>query len=147
VTTLSSGLGHGAGLVVDEKGVAFLADTGGAVWRAAPPDYALSLIAGQPLMAGFADGVGASARFGGPYDVALDGNRLYVADNRNQALRIIELDTFTVTTAIGVPNERGVRLGAAAQARLNFPIGLQLLPDHSLIISDGIENALLRLGP
>jgi thiol-disulfide isomerase/thioredoxin len=53
---------------------------------------------GQP---GFVDGSFASARFRRPQGVALVGDRLYLADTENHALRVADLSTRTVSTLVG----------------------------------------------
>ncbi len=50
---------------------------------------------------GLADGDYASAEFFRPQGLTLDGNKLYVADTENHAIRVVDLDNQTVTTAAG----------------------------------------------
>jgi thiol-disulfide isomerase/thioredoxin len=50
---------------------------------------------------GLKDGSFETAQFFRPQGLTLDGNTLYVADTENHALRAVNLDTRTVTTAAG----------------------------------------------
>lgn len=143
---------------------------------------------------GFADGVGAEARFDTPTGIALWKDKLIVADMGNARIRVIEPDgrvwTFagsgqgqvadgligsariyqptsiastekgeiyftggnTVRRIDGFPfariqtlsaQARGIRDGAAHNARFNRPSGLLVAPDGSLMIADS-ENGLVR---
>jgi len=50
---------------------------------------------------GLKDGPLAEAQFFGPQGMAIDGQKLYVADTENHALRLVDLDAKTVTTLAG----------------------------------------------
>jgi DNA-binding beta-propeller fold protein YncE len=51
--------------------------------------------------AGFSDGAADKARFRSPQGLVVDGNRVYVADAGNHAVRRIDLETGTVSTLAG----------------------------------------------
>jgi hypothetical protein len=60
---------------------------------------AVTTIAGAPMQSGTTDGLGAAARFRGPWGVLGDGAAsLYVADLGNSSIRKVDLATRTVTT-------------------------------------------------
>jgi hypothetical protein len=91
--------------------------------------------------AGYADGTGAAARFGGALGIASDGaGNLYVADGNT--IRKIAIATATVSTVIGSPGQVGVALGALP-ASLSKPQGVVVLPTGELAIADAGENAIL----
>ena len=50
---------------------------------------------------GLVDGDYTTAEFYRPQGLTLDGNKLYVADTENHAIRVVDLDNQTVTTAAG----------------------------------------------
>jgi len=50
---------------------------------------------------GWEDGIGTSAYFFSPQDIATDGTSLYVADTKNNAIREIDIQTGAVTTLAG----------------------------------------------
>jgi hypothetical protein len=68
-----------------------------------------TLVAGDPVEKGFAEGCGARARFASPHDLELveDGRALWVSDTRNDALRRVSLEPGP-----GYGCTRTVRLGA-----------------------------------
>lgn len=91
---------------------------------------------GEP---GLLDGSRGKARFRSPQGMALHGNRLYVADTENHALRQISLDTGTVTTIAGngsqaapIPDE-----GTGRDASLNSPWDLEIVGDILYIAMAG----------
>jgi DNA-binding beta-propeller fold protein YncE len=113
---------HPGGIVVDGKGVLYLADTGNSIIREIKPTGMVVTIAGDPGkdgiagVPGFKDDIGTRARFNGPVDVALggDGEYLYVADTGNKAIRKIDANdavfTLPLTRATGsgsVPDGNG----------------------------------------
>jgi len=132
------------GLALDAIGNLYVADTGNHTIRKivlATP--ALTTLAGAPGMAGSADGVGAGARFNSPIGLALDGEGgLFVSESNT--IRRIDLATGAVSTVLGQPGIRGVKLGAPP-ARLNQPAGLALIGPGLLAIVDQAENVLLTL--
>src|SRR5215207_4900102 len=72
--------------------------------------YAFLTWAGSPAP-GFADGVGFTARFNGPRDVAVDDDGIvFVADTGNHVIRRIAPDG-TVTTFAGASREAGAADG------------------------------------
>jgi DNA-binding beta-propeller fold protein YncE len=65
-------------------------------------------LAGSPGKSGSAVGVGSSARFNRPLDVAFDatGDFLYVADTGNDMVKRIQLATANVTVYAGTGNPK-----------------------------------------
>jgi thiol-disulfide isomerase/thioredoxin len=78
---------------------------------------------------GAADGTFESATFFRPQGLALDGNRLYVADTENHLIREIDLAAKTVKTVAGTGEQsREYRqTGPAQRIALNSPWDLQLV--------------------
>jgi thiol-disulfide isomerase/thioredoxin len=75
------------------------------------------------------DGAFDAASFDGPQGLALDGERLYVADTRNHLLRRVDLKSRTVETAAGTgaqSRDYGVRGGPALTTALSSPWDLAL---------------------
>ena len=65
-------------------------------------DVASTSLSSAPFVAGYVDGPLASARYDQPSGLALDAqsDRLFVADNRNHAVRAVDLTRHMVTTTI-----------------------------------------------
>jgi thiol-disulfide isomerase/thioredoxin len=90
---------------------------------------------GEPLQAWFAQTSG----------LAVDGDRLWLADSETSALRWIDSD---VHTAIGTGLfDFGLRDGKAEEALLQHPLGVTVLPDGSVAISDTYNGAVRRYDP
>lgn len=87
------------GLVLDE-GQLYVSDYGGhTIRRVDLSSTQVTTIAGSPLFAGAADGVGSSALFNYPAGLASDGIRLFIADSTNHTIRSM---SDTIPPADGV---------------------------------------------
>jgi murein DD-endopeptidase MepM/ murein hydrolase activator NlpD len=141
----------------DDKGV--LAKVGGAVKAAAwaaldllgDPDVAsananevVSTLAGGEY--GFADGVGAEAKFATLSGLAIDASgTLYVADTGNNAVRRITPDG-RVSTIAG-DGVAGYQDGPGPQARFNGPIGIAVDTSGRVIVADTYNDRLRAIAP
>lgn len=118
------------GIAVDASGNVYVADRGNNAIRKITPGGAVYTIAGGagaiqasyttvlPSVAGYADAAGLQAQFNSPSAVALDGQgNLYVADQKNRAIRVIALSTGMVTTLAGTPVQKTL---IGAPVALNF---------------------------
>jgi serine/threonine protein kinase/sugar lactone lactonase YvrE len=98
-------------VAVDDLRNVYVADKDNFVIRKITPDGLVSTLAGQPRVAGFADGHGETARFKAPQGVAVDHDGyLYVADTGNNAIRKISSagDVTTILTGLATPNSMAV---------------------------------------
>lgn len=122
-----------------------------------PASGALSVVAGNGLE-GLLDGDPEQAWFAQPSGLTEDAQgNIWVADSETSALRVLKFDaepvgaaarTFTVETAIGEGLfDFGFRDGDAAQARLQHPLGVAVLPDGSVAIADTYNGAVRRYDP
>ncbi len=76
-----------AGIAVDLAGNLFVADCGNATIRKVTPAGVVTTIGGTPGVTGWADGIGTSAQFCGPWGIAVDkAGRLYVTDSGNNRI-------------------------------------------------------------
>ncbi|MER5641529.1 NHL domain-containing thioredoxin family protein [Kitasatospora sp. NPDC002227] len=99
---------------------------------------------------GLVDGPVAEAWFAQPSGLAVsaDGEKLWVADSETSAVRWVSRETGEVHTAVGTGLfDFGHRDGAAAQALLQHPLGVTVLPDGSVAICDTYNHALRRFDP
>jgi len=116
-----------------------------------PADNTVAVLAGTSAE-GIRDGLAHDAWFAQPSGLAAsrDGQRLWVADSETSALRSISLTEggFEVETHIGQGLfDFGHRDGAADQALLQHPLGVTVLPDGSVAISDTYNGAIRRFDP
>jgi hypothetical protein len=85
--------------------------------------------------------------------LAEDGQgRIWTADSETSALRVLDLtddgEVATVGTGVGLGlYDFGYRDGDAAQARLQHPLGVVVLPDGSVAIADTYNGAVRRYDP
>jgi thiol-disulfide isomerase/thioredoxin len=113
-----------------------------------PADNTVAVLAGTSAE-GIRDGVAHEAWFAQPSGLAMseNGQRLWVADSETSALRSISVTEsgLEVETHIGKGLfDFGHRDGAAEQALLQHPLGVTVLPDGSVAISDTYNGAIRR---
>ena len=126
----------------------------------------IDTVAGQCGVSGSTDGAGAAARFSYPVDFAIDDStrELFVADANNHLIRVIDLDTYDVSTVVGsgqascdlsagllVPvvcdeQHSGGDGGPALEATLYRPFGVDLDNDGNLIVSDTYNHRIRIVG-
>lgn len=129
------------GVAVDADGNVYVADTSNHRIRRITPSGVVTTLAGS--IDGYNDATGLDARFSFPYDVAVDtaGNVL-VADAGNHRIRRIT-PSRVVTTVAG--STSGFANGTGAAARFNFPRGVAVHPDGTIIVGDSFNNRVRRV--
>jgi len=94
---------------------------------------------------GLKDGALREAWFAQTSGLAVDGDRLWLADSEISALRWIDTE---VHTAVGTGLfDFGLRDGKASEALLQHPLGVTPLPDGSIAIADTYNGAVRRYDP
>jgi thiol-disulfide isomerase/thioredoxin len=116
-----------------------------------PADNTVAVLGGTSNE-GIRDGAADEAWFAQPSGLATsaDGSRLWVADSETSALRSLHLtdDGFVVETHVGQGLfDFGHRDGAADQALMQHPLGVTVLPDGSVAVSDTYNGAIRRFDP
>lgn len=108
-------------------------------------------LAGSPLEPeGYQDGRGLAARFFNPRGIlyiasGLATNEVLVADYGNHCLRLVSLDG-EVTTFAGLGGSPGRADGSLQEARFNYPNGLAMMEDGSVLVADSKNNAIRKIG-
>jgi predicted outer membrane repeat protein len=150
---------HPHGLVVDDNGNVYVADSINHLIRKVTPTGEVGTLAGTGS-AGFAPGVAGNispfvrtAEFNFPAGLALDDNDtpadgtddiLYVADRDNHRIRVINFNTDQVTTVAGTGGA-GKTDGAALSSTFRSPVGLALDHVGNLYIADQQNHAIRKL--
>ncbi|MEU5112319.1 NHL domain-containing thioredoxin family protein [Streptomyces longwoodensis] len=118
------------------------------LWAYDPAGETVRVAAGT-TNEGLVDGPVAEAWFAQPSGLAVsaDGERLWVADSETSALRWVDRAGI-VHTAVGTGLfDFGHRDGPAGQALFQHPLGVTVLPDGSVAVSDTYNHALRRYDP
>jgi len=133
------------GVAVDGEGNIIVAEFGNHRVRKITPDGTVSTLAGSGSQ-GFADGAGAAAQFNYPYGVAVDGEgSIIVADGSNNRVRKITPDG-TVSTLAG-SGSQGFADGAGAAAQFNYPFGVAVDGEGSIIVTDYNNHRVRKITP
>ena len=85
---------------------------------------AVTTIAGSAGNSGTEDGTGGTARFNRPKGIAVNGAILYVVDQNNQTIRMIDTVTAVVTTLCGSAGSLGKADGVGTVAKFDGPAGI-----------------------
>ena len=108
-----------------------------------PAPVVMTIVAGSGV-AGFADGIGAEARFNKPIRLAPFGpDAVLVSDIFNHAIRVVSKDG-RVRTLAGSPDRKGHQDGPAATARFASPHGVGTSADGRIAVAEA-EGHILRL--
>ncbi len=117
------------------------------IWRFDPKVRTLGVYAGTSNE-GLVDGKLDQAWFAQPSGLQLsrDGESLWLVDAETSALRVIRGDQITSPVGKGLFDFGHVD-GSAEIALLQHPLGLDELPDGSLLIADTYNHAIRRFDP
>ncbi len=137
-----------AGVTLDGAGNMYIADSGhNRIRKVTAATGLISTIAGNGNPAYTGDnGPAASATLASPSGVALDGaGNLYIADNGNNAVRVIWAATGLITTIAGNGTQGGTGDGGPGTlATLNQPWSVALDPQGDIFIAD-TSNHRIRM--
>ena len=115
------------------------------LWSYDPATGAVE-VAGGTTNEGLLDGPLRQAWFAQTSGLAVDGDRLWLADSETSSLRHVE--GGEVHTVIGEGLfDFGFRDGPAGQALLQHPLGVAVLPDRSVVVCDTYNGAIRRYEP
>lgn len=106
-----------------------------------------STLAGQPGVAGYADGLGRFAQFDAPTGIGFDlAGNAYVADSGNLVIRKIT-QAGVVTTLAGTVESPGSDDGVGADARFDFPSGIAVDPEGNVYVTDQVNSTIRKIDP
>lgn len=115
------------------------------LWELDDKQGSINQLAGT-LNEGLLDGPLDDAWFAQPSGLAVaPDDKIWVADSETSALRWVDPVARTVHTVVGEGLfDFGHRDGPAAQARLQHPLGVAVLPDGSVLVADTYNGAVRR---
>lgn len=110
---------------------------------------------GKKGYSGDAPGGGSAktAQFDGPKGIAARDGKVYIVDTENQAIRMIDTATGTITTIAGDPalgkeaRGYGGDGGPASRAKMDRPHGICIGPDGAVYIGDTNNHRVRRVVP
>jgi len=153
-----------AGIAVGQDGTLVVADQYNNVIYRVTPDGMATILAGTqwaPTIAdvkatretgkapakGYADGMGAGARFHSPLGVVIDSSgNTYVADQMNNVIRKIT-PAGEVTTVAGKPGEEGHEDGRGTAASFSFPAGVAVDAAGNLYVAETGNRTIRKITP
>lgn len=101
-------------------------------------------LAGSRTGGGYADGIGADARFSAPSSAVACADAIYIADAGNHAIRRVTREGV-VTTYAGSLAKAGNANGDRTAARFNLPSGIAADAQCNLFVADRGNNAIRRI--
>lgn len=126
------------GLALDASGAVYVADTNNQTIRKISPAGEVSTLAGVAGIPGQADGVGASARFFSPYDLAVDRTgTLYVTESGRGTVRRIAPNGAVTTLG-------GKSLGGWTDIFFQMPTGVAVDAAGTVYLSD-VNHTIRRV--
>ena len=141
------------GIVADPAGVLYVADSRASAIRKITPTGVVTTFAGTLGASGFADGVGAAARFGGPSGIyqglgglAMDSvGNIYVADGGNNRIRKITPQGVVTTLAGGAA--AGSTDGPGSEARFDVPAAIAVDAQGNLYVGEAGKPRIRKISP
>jgi len=132
------------GVAVDRRGNVFVADAGrNNSIRVITPDARVQTVAGGGGE-GFADGLGAAAKFNTPSGLAFTKTgELIIADTSNNRIRRL-LPDRSVSSLAG-SGVAGFKDGPAAEAQFDGPIGVAADKDGNIIVADAYNDRIRKI--
>ena len=134
-----------SGVALDATGTIYVADTENTTLRKISPSGAVTTLAGSAAVTGYADGVGAAARFESPQGLATDAQgNVYVADSGADTIRKIT-PAAVVTTLAGLPGVAGDQDGTGTAARFDSPMAIATDAAGDLYVLE--DDAIRKITP
>lgn len=106
-------------------------------------DGTAKVLAGT-FLSGFADGAASTARFNGPYGLAVDGQgNVYVADEENEAIR--KITPAGLVSTIAGNGVAGMVDGPVNVAQFNSPTGVAVDEQGNVYVADRGNNRVRKI--
>ncbi len=133
------------GIVADQNGNLFITEYRTSIVRKIDKNGAVTVIAGQPMKTGFADGISSASLIDRPHGVAVDkkGN-VFFCDMKNHLIRKITPNGL-VSTFAGKNREKGINDGMAENALFNQPEGVAINSKGELYVADTYNFTIRKI--
>jgi len=135
------------GVASDKLGNLYITEQGNYdVRKIAVSTGAVTTLAGNNTLYGYADATGSNASFEYPYGIVADGNgNVYITDHYANTVRKIETATGVVTTIAGSAGASGSTDGIGSAALFNSPAGIAYDGAGNLYVADMNNNAIRKI--
>jgi sugar lactone lactonase YvrE len=132
-----------AGIAIGPDGNIYVVDFSSSRIRKITPQGVVTTIAGSSE--GYADGMGANAKFYLPRGIAISSNgTIYIADYGNNKIRTLSPAGLVSTLTGGA---QGYVDGPLSEARFNGPEGIELGKDGTLYVVESFGNRVRKISP
>ncbi len=136
-----------AGVVVDNAGNVYVADTYNSTIRRVTPAGLVITLAGMAGSTGSFDDTGSDARFNFPQSLAIDSSgTLYVADSNNHVIRIVT-SAGVVSTLAGLAGSSGSADGTGSAARFKQPSAVAVDSAGNAYVADFLNHTIRKITP
>ncbi|MBO0936653.1 hypothetical protein J2I47_08870 [Fibrella sp. HMF5335] len=135
------------GIAADDAGTLYITEYKSSIVRKIDKNGTVSLLAGQPMTTGYADGPGNQALFNRPHGLTVDKvGTVYVCDMKNHLIRTISPDG-RVGTLAGKAGVSGTADGVSDQARFNQPEGVAVNSRGEVFVTDTYNYTIRKIDP
>ena len=151
ISTIGTGFNNPQGVSLDSSGNVYIADYSNSCIRMINAvDGSMSTIAGTAGSPGHTGdgGLATGAKLNYPTGVAVDSTgNVYIADNENHCIRMIDASTDNISTIAGTAGSDGYSGdgGAATDAELYQPYGVAVDSTGNVYIADRGNNRIRKL--
>ena len=133
------------GIAADDSGNLYITEYKSSIVRRINKNGTVSLLAGQPMTTGYADGPGNQSLFNRPHGLAVDNaGTVYVCDMKNHLIRTISPDG-RVGTLTGKAGVSGTADGVKGQARFNQPEGVAVNNRGEVFVTDTYNYTIRKI--
>jgi DNA-binding beta-propeller fold protein YncE len=135
------------GIAIDAQGNLYVTEYRTSLVRKIDPQGNVSLLAGQSMKTGYANGPGPEALFDRPHGVAVDkAGNVYVCDMKNFLIRMIAPDG-RVSTVAGRQGVSGTKDGVGEAAELSMPEAVVVDSRGNLFFTDTYNFTIRKIDP
>lgn len=124
------------GITIDDKGNLYITEYRSSIIRKIDSKGMVSILAGQPLKTGFADGKASESLIDRPHGIAVDNKgNIFFCDMKNHLIRKID-NKGIVSTIAGEKGKSGIKDGVGKNAQFSQPEGIVVDSKGNLFIAD-----------
>jgi streptogramin lyase len=133
------------GITADDYGNLYITEYRSSIIRKVDSKGNVSILAGQPLKTGYADGKASESLIDRPHGIAVDktGN-VFFCDMKNHLIRKID-SQGVISTVAGEKGKSGIKDGLEKNAQFNQPEGIVIDSKGNLFIADTYNFTIRKI--